>query len=71
MYVVAQPGDRIKMGFAEVVEEVMIGEDKLIRFSGVAGKKACTVSLSPSFSSTDSFGVTCQQSCKNGGGEEF
>ncbi|KAJ3565722.1 hypothetical protein NP233_g7453 [Leucocoprinus birnbaumii] len=35
----------VKLGRCEVIEEVMIGEDKLIKFSGVAAGEACTVVL--------------------------
>jgi len=34
-----------KLGTCELIEEVMIGEDKLIRFSGVALGEACTIVL--------------------------
>lgn len=34
-----------KLGTCDVIEEVMIGEDKLIKFSGVAMGEACTVVL--------------------------
>ncbi|KZT53364.1 putative CCT2-chaperonin of the TCP1 ring complex, cytosolic [Calocera cornea HHB12733] len=36
---------KVKLGKCEVVEEIMIGEDKLIKFSGVAAGSACTVVL--------------------------
>lgn len=35
--------DKVKLGFCELIEEVMIGEESLIRFSGVALGSACTV----------------------------
>jgi T-complex protein 1 subunit beta len=35
----------IKMGRADLVEEIMIGEDRLIRIQGVANAAACTVVL--------------------------
>ena len=35
----------VKVGEAALVEEVMIGEDKLIRFSGIVGSEACSVVL--------------------------
>lgn len=35
--------DKVKLGRCKVIEEVMIGEDKLIRFSGCACGEACTV----------------------------
>lgn len=38
------PG-QVKLGQCDLVEEVMIGEDKLIRFQGVALGEACTVIL--------------------------
>ncbi|RSH89519.1 T-complex protein 1 subunit beta [Saitozyma podzolica] len=37
--------DKVKIGRCEVIEEIMIGEDKLIKFSGVAAGEACTVVL--------------------------
>jgi len=37
--------DRVKLGTCESIEEVVIGEDKLIRFSGVGKGEACTVVL--------------------------
>jgi T-complex protein 1 subunit beta len=37
--------DKVKLGQCDLVEEVMIGEDKLIKFSGVALGEACTVVL--------------------------
>ncbi|KAK7937234.1 T-complex protein 1 subunit beta [Apiospora aurea] len=35
----------IKLGHCDVIEEVIIGEDTLIRFSGVAAGEACTIVL--------------------------
>ncbi|KAI0751976.1 hypothetical protein BC629DRAFT_1598832 [Irpex lacteus] len=35
----------VKLGHCELIEEIMIGEDKLIKFSGVAAGQACTVVL--------------------------
>lgn len=37
--------DKVKIGRCDVIEEIMIGEDKLIKFSGVAAGQACTVVL--------------------------
>lgn len=37
--------DKVTLGECERVEECIIGEDKLIRFSGCKGGKACTVVL--------------------------
>lgn len=37
--------DKVKLGTCDLIEEVMIGEDKLIKFSGVALGEACTVVL--------------------------
>jgi len=37
--------DRIKIGRCDLIEEVVIGEDKVIRFSGVAKGEACTIVL--------------------------
>ncbi len=36
----------VKLGRCDLIEEVMIGEDSLIRFSGVAAGAACTVVVS-------------------------
>ncbi|KDQ14228.1 hypothetical protein BOTBODRAFT_159766 [Botryobasidium botryosum FD-172 SS1] len=35
----------VKLGHCDLIEEIMIGEDKLIKFSGVATGQACTVVL--------------------------
>ncbi|POY74046.1 hypothetical protein BMF94_2858 [Rhodotorula taiwanensis] len=35
----------VKLGHCDAIEEIMIGEDKLIKFSGVAAGEACTVVL--------------------------
>jgi len=35
----------VKLGQCKLIEEVMIGEDKLLRFSGVALGEACTIVL--------------------------
>ncbi|KAF7965769.1 hypothetical protein HWV62_41960, partial [Athelia sp. TMB] len=37
--------DLVKLGQCDLIEEIMIGEDKLIKFSGVAAGEACTVVL--------------------------
>lgn len=37
--------DEVKLGYCDLIEEVIIGEDTLIRFSGVAAGKACTIVL--------------------------
>jgi T-complex protein 1 subunit beta len=37
--------EKSKLGFAELVEEMIIGEDKLIRFSGCKGSDACSIVL--------------------------
>ncbi|XP_076800081.1 T-complex protein 1 subunit beta-like [Clavelina lepadiformis] len=37
--------DLAKLGHCDLIEEVMIGEDKLIRFSGVEKAEACTIVL--------------------------
>ncbi|KAF9078265.1 T-complex protein 1 subunit beta [Rhodocollybia butyracea] len=37
--------DKVRLGECELIEEVIIGEDKLIKFSGVAAGQACTVVL--------------------------
>lgn len=35
--------DKVKLGTCDLIEEVMIGEDKLLRFSGVPLGQACTI----------------------------
>jgi len=40
-----EAGTPIKMGTCKLIEEIIIGEDKVIRFSGVAKGEACTVVL--------------------------
>jgi T-complex protein 1 subunit beta len=37
--------ESVKLGHCDLVEEVIIGEDTLIRFSGVAAGQACTIVL--------------------------
>ncbi|WRT63314.1 T-complex protein 1, beta subunit [Kwoniella shivajii] len=37
--------EKVKIGRCDLIEEIMIGEDKLIKFSGVAAGQACTVVL--------------------------
>jgi len=37
--------DLVKLGYCDLIEEIIIGEDKLIRFSGVAAGEACTIVL--------------------------
>ncbi len=37
--------DKVKLGHAKLIEEIMIGEDKVIRFSGVGSGEACTIVL--------------------------
>ncbi|KAF9870632.1 hypothetical protein CkaCkLH20_11938 [Colletotrichum karsti] len=37
--------DQVKLGSCDVIEEVIIGEDTLIKFSGVAAGEACTIVL--------------------------
>uniref|UniRef100_A0A0E0D3R0 Uncharacterized protein n=1 Tax=Oryza meridionalis TaxID=40149 RepID=A0A0E0D3R0_9ORYZ len=37
--------ESVKLGHCNVIEEIMIGEDKLIHFSGVAMGQACTIVL--------------------------
>ncbi|KAJ7506235.1 hypothetical protein B0H11DRAFT_2331985 [Mycena galericulata] len=37
--------DLVSLGHCELIEEIMIGEDKLIKFLGVAAGEACTVVL--------------------------
>jgi len=37
--------ERVKLGSCDLIEEIMIGEDTLIRFSGVARGEACTIVL--------------------------
>ncbi|KAK0712875.1 chaperonin Cpn60/TCP-1 family [Lasiosphaeria miniovina] len=37
--------DQVKLGHCDIIEEVIIGEDTLIKFSGVAAGEACTIVL--------------------------
>lgn len=37
--------DKVRLGSCKLIEEVMIGEDKLLKFSGVALGEACTIVL--------------------------
>lgn len=37
--------DRVKLGHCDVIEEFLVGEEKLIRFSGVAKGEACSIIL--------------------------
>jgi T-complex protein 1 subunit beta len=37
--------DKVKLGHCDLIEEVIIGEDKLLRFSGVALGEACSIVL--------------------------
>lgn len=37
--------DQVKLGQCDLIEEVIIGEDTLIKFSGVAAGEACTIVL--------------------------
>jgi T-complex protein 1 subunit beta len=37
--------ERVKIGTCKLIEEIMIGEDKMIRFSGVPIGEACTIVL--------------------------
>ena len=37
--------DQVKLGHCKLIEEIMIGEDRLIHFSGVAKAEACTIVL--------------------------
>jgi len=37
--------ERVKLGYCDLIEEIMIGEDKVIRFSGVRRGEACTIVL--------------------------
>lgn len=35
----------MRLGGAKVIEEIMVGEDRLVHFSGVALGQACTIVL--------------------------
>ncbi|CAF0812751.1 unnamed protein product [Adineta steineri] len=37
--------DKVRLGKCDLIEEIIIGEDKLIKFSGVAQGQACTIVL--------------------------
>lgn len=51
--------DRVKIGRCDLIEEVVIGEDKVIRFSGCARGEACTVILRGSSKRETSFRPVC------------
>jgi T-complex protein 1 subunit beta len=38
-------GNEPKLGHCDLIEEIMIGEDKVIRFSGTAAGEACSIVL--------------------------
>lgn len=37
--------DKVRLGKCDLIEEVIIGEDRLIKFSGVGQGQACTIVL--------------------------
>lgn len=37
--------ENVKLGHCDLIEEIIIGEDRLIKFSGVAAGRACTIVL--------------------------
>ncbi|CAN6636056.1 T-complex protein 1 subunit beta [Trichomonascus vanleenenianus] len=37
--------DKVKLGFCETIEEILVGEEPMIKFSGVATGEACTIVL--------------------------
>jgi T-complex protein 1 subunit beta len=37
--------DKLKLGYADLIEEVVIGEDRVLKFTGCAKGEACTVVL--------------------------
>lgn len=37
--------EQVKVGHCDLIEEIMVGEDPMIRFSGVAAGEACTIVL--------------------------
>ena len=37
--------ETVRLGGASVIEEIMVGEDRLVHFSGVALGQACTIVL--------------------------
>lgn len=37
--------ESVKLGHCDKIDEIMIGEDKMIRFSGCKGGQACTYGL--------------------------
>lgn len=37
--------EKVKLGYCELIEEIMIGEDKVIKFSGCSKSEACTIVL--------------------------
>ena len=53
-----------KLGHAKLIEEIMIGEDRLIHFSGVAKAEACTIVLRGASASMSCHRRACLQ-CRN------
>ena len=45
MPVAADNPESVKLGHYKVIEEIMIGEDRLIHFTGVEMGQACTIVL--------------------------
>lgn len=37
--------EKVKLGYCDLIEEIMIGEDKVIKFSGCSKSEACTIVL--------------------------
>lgn len=51
--------DKLKLGSCKLIEEIMIGEDKLIHFSGVEMGEACTIVLRGASKPTPCLSLPC------------
>lgn len=51
--------ENVKLGHCKLIEEIMIGEDRLIHFSGVALGQACTIVLRGARSVTTNASEAC------------
>ena len=54
--------DKLKLGTCKLIEEIMIGEDKLIHFSGVEMGEACTIVLRGA-SEHPRWSLSCHDDC--------
>jgi hypothetical protein len=49
----------VKLGSAAVVEEMMVGEDRMVHFSGCALNEACTIVLRGASERAAALGLCC------------